>query len=549
MARISPARSPLLVFFIVFLLSCPYLWAGPRGMVAAGHPLAAEAGAEVLRRGGNAADAAVATALALWVVEPHGSGLGGEGTVVAWIEKERRCVSIDFGSKAPLEADLKDYRDRGSRRRGPLSAGVPGALAGLSLFLEKYGSRGLAGLAAPAIRYAEEGFTVDPVLARALRANRSALLRHASSRAIFAPGGKLLREGERLVQKELAATLRRIVKGGVDAFYQGELADEIERNLLPHGGKITKRDLSAYRALAVSPLRGGYRGHGLCTSFPPAGGIALVQLLNLLEGYDLKGLGPDSPSFLHLLAEAIKLTDRDRREKVADPRFAAVPIERLTDKKYAADLRRLIRDDKTRDAGSGKRGADEDFWQEGSTTHLSVVDRWGNGVALTQTLSFLFGSGFVVPGTGVLLNNDMHNFSYARGRANTLEPGKSPRASRSPTILLRDGRPVLIIGSPGAGRIIPTVAQVIIGVIDHGMELEKAVAAPRIYTRHGYPIDMEEGFSAAALEGLKAKGHGIVLRGKLDPFFGGVHAIGWDAKTGEWKGAADPRRYGAVARE
>ncbi len=517
--------------------------------MVAGHPLASQAGAEVLRQGGNAVDAAVATALTLWVVEPHGSGLGGEGTLVAWVEKQKKCISIDFSSRAPLDATLRDYQDRNERRRGPRSAAVPGALAGLSLVLERYGTKRLADLAGPAIRYAEEGFPVDPVLARALRANRNVLLKFPSSRSIFAPGGALLEEGGRLVQKDLAATLKKIVEAGVESFYRGELADTVEKNFLSNGGKITKKDLIAYVAREVPPIKGIYRNYEICTSFPPAGGVTLVEILNLLEGYDLRRLGFNSPLFLHLLTEATKLADRDRRREVADPRFVSVPLERLTDKKYAAELRKLIQERKTRDVTTGKKAEDEDPWQEGSTTHLSVVDRWGNGVALTQTLSFLFGSVFVIPGTGIVLNNDMNNFSYRRGQANTMEPGKSPRVSRSPTILLSEGRPVLLLGSSGAGRIIPTVAQVIIHVLDHGMDLDKALATPRLYTRDGYPIDLEEGFAPETVGDLKARGHGVVLKGKLNPFFGGVHVIALDPKGKGWKGAADPRRYGAVAKE
>lgn len=535
--------------FIIFVLFSSYVCAQPRGMVAAGHPLAAQAGAEVLRQGGNAVDAAVATALALWVVEPHGSGLGGEGTLVAWIEKEQKCISIDFSSRAPLNAALRDYQDRADHRRGPKSAGVPGALAGISLALERYGTKKLSDLAVPAIRYAEEGFPVDPVLARALRANQSAILKYPSTRLLFAPSGKLPGEGARLVQRDLAETFKKIVSDGGESFYRGELVEAMEKNLLPHKGKISKQDLIAYSARAVSPVRGSYRGHDICTSFPPAGGITLVEILNILEGYDLKNLGFHSPLYLHLLSEAIKLADKDRRREVADPRFVTVPLERLTDKKYAAEFRKLIQEGKSRDGTSGMKIKAEDPWQEGSTTHLSVVDRWGNGVALTQTLSFLFGSGFVVPGTGILLNNDMNNFSYQKGQANTLEPGKSPRVSRSPTILLREGRLALILGSPGAGRIITTVAQIIINVLNHGMDLEQAVAAPRLYTRAGYPIDIEEGFAPETVKALISKGHGVRLKGKLNPYFGGVHAIAWDQKGTEWQGAADPRRYGAVAKE
>ena len=534
---------------LIFLLCCSCVWAQPRGLVVAGHPLAAEAGAEVLRQGGNAVDAAVATALVLWVVEPHGSGIGGEGTLVAWIGKERKCISIDFGSRAPLNVTLRDYQDRARRRRGPTSAGVPGALAGLSLVLERHGTKKLADLTGPAIRRAEEGFPVDPVLARALRANKSALLKYPSTRTIFAPEGRLLEEGKRLVQKDLAETLKKIVTRGVDFFYRGELAESIEKNLLPSGGKIGKKDLMSYAVREVPPIRGSYRGHEICTSFPPAGGISLVETLNVLEGYDLKSLGFDSPLYLHLLAETVKIADRDRRREVADPRFVTVPLERLTDKAHAAELRKLVQEGKTHDVTSGKKGEYEDPWQEGSTTHLSVVDRWGNAIALTQTLSFLFGSGFVVPGSGILLNNDMNNFSYQRGQANTMEPGKSPRVSRSPTIILREGRPVLLVGSPGAGRIIPTVAQVIINVLDHGMELDKAVAAPRLYTRNGQPVQIEDGFPQESIAALKARGHGVVVKGKLDPYFGGVHAVAWDREGNGWKGSADPRRYGAAARE
>ncbi len=468
---------------------------GREGAVVAAEPMAARIGLDVLLAGGNAVDAAVATFLALAVTHPQAGNLGGGGFLLVRLA-DGTATTFDFREKAPAAVDAGTYLradgtvDEALLRQGVTAAGVPGSPAGMLAVLERFGTRPIAELAAPAIRLAREGFLVSRFLAEDLADAQADLARHPSTRAIFFRGDRPLQAGERLVQPDLAATLQRFAQGGFDGFYAGDTARAITQQMQRDGGWITAEDLAAYRVVERAPLRGSYRGHEILSMPPPSsGGVALLQMLNLLEPYDLASLGWGGSRSIHLLTEAMRRAYADRARWLGDPDHHEVPVAGLIDKEYADRLRRGFRTDRISDViGPGlPPGAKE----SDDTTHFSVVDAAGNAVACTTTINATFGAGVVVEGAGFLLNNEMDDFSakpgvpnqygLIGGRANAIAPGKRMLSSMTPTIVLRDGKPVLVLGSPGGGRIINTVLQVVVNVLDHGMPLPAAVAAPRVH--------------------------------------------------------------------
>lgn len=520
---------------------------GRQGMVATGHPLATAVGMEVLKKGGNAVDAGVAAAFTLAVVEPHASGLGGKAFILIRLAKTGQVTSIDASTVAPAMGTLDKYaRDEAGRLEGLKSAAVPGFLAGLSLALERYGTLSLAEVLGPAIRYAEEGFLVDPILARIIKARFRLISGIPATAAIFAPGGVPLKEGERLVQRDLAESLRKISRGGPPVFYTGELAQAIEDGMIAGGGLVRKGDLASYRAREREVLSGTYRGHEVFTTGPPSAGATLLEVLNILEGYELRSFGFRSARSVFLLAEALKLAYADREAYIGDPDFGKVPVERLTSKGYAERLRARI----DLRAGLMKPPLEgltlaEAPWQ-GSTTHLSVVDKEGNLVAITQTLHAFLGSGAVIPGTGILMNNDMSSFDYVKGRPNTLEPRKRPRNSFAPTIILNRGKPYLALGTPGAKRIVAAMAQTLVNVLDYGMDIQRAIAAPRIFAYYGRELEVELPLEPGVRSELAKRGYWLREKKTLDFYLGGVQAVLVDRKVGLYYGGADPRRAGTA---
>ena len=495
------------------------------GMVVAQESRAARIGVTILDRGGNAVDAAVAVGFALAVTYPRAGNIGGGGFMVIHLAKDNRDIAIDYRETAPAAAnatmflDAQGKRDPKKSRDSGSAVGVPGTVAGLALAHAKYGSGKftLAELIAPAIDLAQKGFPVEDDLADSLPRATKRLARWPASAAIFLNGGRPLQEGDRLIQLDLADTLQRIADGGPRSFYTGRTADQIAQAVRDAGGVMTAADLKNYRAVERPVVRGTYRGYQIVSMPPPSsGGVALVEMLNILEGYDLAKLGRGVESF-HDMIEAMKRAYADRT-LLGDPDSIKMPIARLISKKYAAALRAGIID-KATPAAAIRPGKTADF--EGpNTTHFSVIDRDGNAVANTYTLNYSYGLGRVADGTGVLLNNELDDFAArlgdaaAQGRvfkANLPGPGKRPLSSMTPTIVLKDGKPFLITGSPGSRRIITAVLQVILNVIDFHMSIADAVSAPRLHNQW-QPDETyaEPGFDAAVLDALRARGHNIV---------------------------------------
>jgi len=529
------------------------------GMVASDEARATRIGVEVLRRGGNAVDAAVAVGFALAVTLPRAGNLGGGGFMLVHMGKTGASVALDYRESAPAAArrdmylDAEGKVDKRKARFSYDSVGVPGTVAGLALAAKRYGTRPLAELIAPALALARNGITLTRPQARAFAKRRARLARHPASARIFLKhDGTSYRAGERLVQRDLAWSLDQIARQGARAFYDGAIAERIVADMEAHDGPLTRTDLRAYRAIVRAPVRGDYRGYRIVSMPPPSsGGVHLVQILNILEGYPIGFLGHNSAHTIHLMAEAMKLAYADRSRHLGDPAFWRVPVTGLTSKAYAAHLRRGIDLDRARpssDLGPG----DPLPYESNETTHFSIMDAAGNAVANTYTLNFGFGTGIVAAGTGILLNNEMDDFSakpgvpnaygLIGGEANAVAPGKRPLSSMTPTLVLEDGRVVLATGSPGGSRIITTTAQVIMNVIDHHMNVAAAVAAPRIH--HQWLPDelrVERGVSSDTLDLLAARGHHVVIKRPM----GSANSVRRTA-TG-FAGAADPRRPGALA--
>lgn len=534
---------------------------GPRGMVVAPDPVAAEIGRDVLRRGGRAADAAVAIAFALSVTDPMAGALGGGGFALVR-SGSGTTVALDFRETAPAALTPEHFLDAEGRpvparaTDSGLAVGVPGLVAGLFALHREHGSLPWAGLLAPAIRVAEQGFPLPRFQSGALAAAEERLRRRDPARALFfRPDGTPLREGDRLVQRDLAKTLRRIAIEGPAGFYEGPVAERIARTVREEGGVLTGQDLLAYRPVARAPLVGIYRGHTVETFPPPSGGgIALLAILGMLERFDLASAGPFSSRTVHRMVEAERRAFADRARVLGDPAFVEIPVDRLLDPARIAELARGIDDERATPSASlsGFSGAGG-----GETLHFTVADARGNVVSATISLNLWFGSGIVVPGTGVLLNNQIADFSLAPGvadpyglvggNANAVAGGKRPVSSMTPTFVFFPGdapRPRLALGSPGGPTIITTVAQIVSRVVDHGMSVQEAVDSPRFH-HQGLPdrIDHERhAFSEDAAEALLRRGH--LLR-EREPI-GSVQALSWNSSRNEWEGAADPRRDGAA---
>jgi gamma-glutamyltranspeptidase/glutathione hydrolase len=527
------------------------------GMVVAQEYRAARIGVQILDRGGNAVDAAVAVGFAMAVTYPRAGNIGGGGFMLIH-RANGEDVAIDYRETAPAAAtptmflDANGEPDPKKSRDSALAIGVPGTVAGLALAREKYGSGkfSLADLMAPAIRLAEQGVRVEDDTADSLPAARDKLARWPAAAAIYLKnGGQPLESGDRLLQFDLADTLKQIAEKGPAGFYEGRTAKTLAREIHAAGGLITEDDLKNYRAVVRQPVHGSYRGYDIVSMPPPSsGGIALVEMLNILEGYRLGTL--PKPQADHLIIEAMKRAYADRAVFLGDPAAVDVPVKGLTSKKYAATLRATIGDRATPSAEI--KAGDPKTHEGDNTTHFSVIDRAGNAVSNTYTLNFSYGLGMVADGTGVLLNNELDDFAAKAGasnayglvqyEANLPGPGKRPLSSMSPTIVLKDGMPVLITGSPGGSRIITAVLQVILNSLDFNMPIDKAVSAPRLH--HQWMPDqvlVEPGFDPALLADLAARGHKIV------PARPATSANSIAVTKSGIVGAADPRTRGALA--
>ncbi|HEY0329718.1 MAG TPA: gamma-glutamyltransferase [Rhodopseudomonas sp.] len=533
--------------------------AGARGMVVAQERRAAAIGRDLLAKGGNAVDAAVATGFAMAVTYPRAGNLGGGGFMVIH-RAGGEDVALDYRETAPAAASRDMFLgpdgkpDPAKSRDSALGIGVPGTVAGLSLALAKYGSGKftLAEILQPAIALARDGFLIADDTADTLPEWHARLSRWPATQKIFARAdGASLQGGDLLVQRDLAATLGAIADQGARGFYQGAVAEKLARGIHDAGGLITADDLKAYQPVIRAPLRGTYRGYDIVAMpLPSSGGTVLIETLNILEGFTLREIPQGSAASLHLLIEAMKRGYADRARYLGDPAFVDAPLKALLSKDYAAKQR----------AGIDPQRATP--WTEAlpalpphegdNTTHFSVVDADGNAVSNTYTLNFSYGLGLIADGTGVLLNNELDDFTAAPGAANAFGlvgfeanlpgPGKRPLSSMSPTLVLKDGRVVLVTGSPGGSRIISTVLQVIVDVLDYDMDIAAAVAAPRLH-QQWLPdeVRIEQGFAEPVIAALRARGHVVVAPlGQTS-----ANSI-FVAKDGV-RGAADPRTRGAAA--
>jgi gamma-glutamyltranspeptidase/glutathione hydrolase len=527
------------------------------GMVVSSDSLATQVGVEILKKGGNAVDAAVAVGFALAVTYPQAGNIGGGGFMVIRMANGE-TVTIDFREKAPMKASENMFLDENGNfvpeksQVGHLSVGVPGSVAGLLLALEKYGTMSRREVLEPAIELAEKGFIVNEGLANAFKNAFEHFKKFPSTMRYFSKNGQPYSAGDRLIQKDLAKVLKLIRDKGRDGFYKGKVADLIVEEMKRGGGLITYEDLENYQPVLRKPVVGNYRGYEIISMGPPSsGGVCLIELLNILENFDLKKYGFGSSYTIHYLVEAMKRVYADRAEYLGDPDFVQIPLDKLLSKEYAKELASEI--DTFYATPSSRIIRSVSPTSEGvHTTHYSVVDRWGNVVAVTTTINSYFGSMVAVDGAGFFLNNEMDDFSAKPGapnqfgllgsKANSIQPGKRMLSSMTPTIVLKNGKPFLVLGSPGGSTIITSVLQVILNVVDFGMNIQEAVDSPRIH-HQWYPDQIffeRRGLPRDVIENLERRGHKLVERAGYQ---GEVQAILID-ENGVKYGAVDPRGYG-----
>ncbi len=532
---------------------------GTRGMIVSQNAIASEVGAQILRDGGNAIDAAVAIGFALAVTLPRAGNIGGDGFMTVYDAKSKQVRVIDFRGIAPRAATPAMFvNNKGKERNiasyGYLAPSVPGTVAGLEHAHRKWGKLPWAKVVEPAIRLARDGVKLTADEAFVFGWGRERLSNSASAKTTFyKPGGTLYAKDEVLKQPDLAWTLAQIAKGGAKAFYTGEVARRIEADMKANGGLITRADLAAYTSVERDPLVGTYRGYQVYTPPPAsAGGATLLNMLNILEHYDLKSMGTGSAASLHVMAEAMKLAYLDRYQSLGDPAFVTAPVKGFISKEYAAQRAKLIDLDKAtpvRDLAPG----DPLKFESPSTTHFSVADVEGNAVSTTYTLGSDFGSGVMIAGTGILLNNQMNNFSHEQAweaqrkgtppPLNAMAPGKRMLSTMMPTLVFKDGKPWLIVGTPGGSTIITTMLQIVVNTIDYGLNVDEATHQPRIYQGTTAALRVEPNFNPDTVAALKAKGHRI----EMDETMGSAQSI--MLTNNLFLGAADPRRPGAKAIE
>ena len=530
---------------------------GEQGMVVSQNETASEVGAEILRRGGNAVDAAVAIGFALAVTLPRAGNIGGDGFMLVHDAKSREQVFFDFRSVAPKAATLAMFVDNQGQEsqiasRGYLAPSVPGTVAGLHMAHKKFGKLRWSEVVAPAIALARNGVVLTPDEAFVFGWGKERLSTSAAAKAAYYKAdGVLYRAGERLKQPDLAWTLTQIAKHGADGFYKGPVAARFAADMKANGGLITTDDLAAYRATERMPLRGTYRGLEIVTAPPAsAGGATLLNMLNIVENFDLKQSGVGSAKSLHIMAEAMKLGFVDRYALLGDTDFVTTPVQGFISKTYALSRAKLIDPDKAKPVTQMGVGDPLKF-ESPSTTHFSVADSQGNVVSTTYTLGADFGSGVMIAGTGVLLNNQMNNFSHAQAAKalreglppppNAMAPGKRMLSTMMPTIVMKNGTPWLVTGTPGGSTIINTVMQVIVNIVDFNLNVEEATHQPRIFQDASDRLRVEPNFNADTVRLLQAMGHPIIS----DETMGSAQSI--MIENGLFLGAADPRRPGALA--
>lgn len=541
--------------------------AAANGMVVSAQHLATKAGVDVLKDGGNAVDAAVAVGYALAVVYPAAGNLGGGGFMTIQFADGRKTF-LDFREKAPLAATANMYLDKdgnvvkGASTHGHLAVGVPGTVSGLEMARAKYGTMPRAALIAPAVRYAQDGFVLDQGDVDMLVTATADFRKDPASAAIFLNRDEPFKPGQKLVQKDLAATLQLISEKGEAGFYQGPVGAAIVASSKAGGGIITQADLDQYKTRELKPVECDYRGYGIVSAPPPSsGGVVICEILNILEGYPLKELGYHSAQAVHYQIEAMRHAYVDRNSYLGDPDFVKNPLDRLLSKDYATKIRAVIAPDKAGVSQDIKPGVAP---HEGSnTTHYSIVDQWGNAVSVTYTLNDWFGAKVTAAGTGVLLNNEMDDFTakvgvpnlygLVQGEANAIAPGKRPLSSMSPTIVTKDGKPVMVVGTPGGSRIITAVLLTIVNAVDYGMNVQEAVDAPRFHQQWLPDATNVETFALSPdtrkiLEGWGQKFAGPQPANHLAVIFVGAPTLGGKpVGNNRFYGANDPRRNTGLA--
>jgi len=522
---------------------------GKKGVVSAGRAEAADIGRMILEQGGNAIDAAVATAFAMGVCEPNASGIGGGGFMLLRDGKTGKCVFLDFREKAPMAATPAMYtpKEPGGEEDINMSniysgkaVATPGDVAGLLYALENYGTMTPEQVISPAADLARRGYVVTPLLHGDITDHQEHLKQYGDGWKIYLQGGKPAAVGSILRNPDLADTLDKIARGGKDAFYKGEIADKIVDQVKKDGGVLTHEDLERFHVRVLEPVRATYRGYELISSPPPSsGGTHIAQILNVLENFDVGAMEVNSKEYLHLFSEVFKMCYADRAKYMGDPNFVKVPQEGLLSKEYARELASRVDLEKVQKPAAGDPWKHESI----STTHFSIADAEGNLVAVTRTINHFFGSCVVPEGTGFLLNDEMADFTLDPNSANAVAGGKVPLSCMSPTFILKDGKPFAVLGSPGGTRIISSVAQVISKLIDHQMPLEEAVNSPRIGDDNTDLIIYESRITEDTIDALKAMGHPVEGYGDWDRIMGSVNACAIQA-DGTIVGAADPRRDG-----
>ena len=556
------AKNLILVIFISLLTISPLLHAkihepvrATNGMVVTSEKLAAQAGLNVLKNGGNAVDAAVTIGFALAVTLPRAGNLGGGGFMLLRNAPTNEIIALDYRETAPKKAtetmflNKEGTPDAALSLNSYLAVGVPGTVSGLAYALEKYGTISLSQALKPAIDLAEKGFIVSQELATSLSTYKDSLAKHASTKQVFFKNdGNTYQAGDLFIQPDLATSLKLIAQHGIKAFYQGELAEKIVAHIKINGGIMALTDLATYKPLVRKPVQGTYRGYTVYSMPPPSsGGTHLIQMLNMLEQYPLQKMGATSPKTIHLLAETMRRAYADRSTHIGDPHFVSVPTQELTNKLYAKKITQSIKQNKASLSTAIKAGSPESFSEKHDTTHYSVMDKWGNVVSNTYTLNTSYGMKGVVDGTGILLNNEMDDFTAKPGfknayglitnEKNKIEPGKRMLSSMTPTIVMKEAKPFLVTGSPGGSHIITTVLQIISYVIDHKMDIATATYAPRIH--HQWLPDIlsvEKGINTATIQALKEMGHKV----EEMPPSGAANSIVFQNNV--FFGLADPRR-------
>lgn len=521
---------------------------GKVGVVSTSKVEASRIGAEILRKGGNAIDAAVAAGFALGVVEPNSSGLGGGGFMLIRIAKTGETVFIDFRERAPQKSSPEmwtvgaDGKVVGNQKlEGGKAAAVPGEVAGLLYALENYGTMSREQVIRPAANLAKNGFYVTPTLSNDMKSQFDKLEKYPESAKVFLNQEGLPYEVDDLfTNPDMAKTLDIIIKNGKDGFYKGEVAEAIVKTLNKYDGLYTMEDLANYKPLVRQPVKGTYRGYEIISSpSPSSGGAIVIEILNILENFDIGSLKVNSPEYLHLFSEAYKLAYADRAKYMGDSDYTPVPMKGFVSKKYAKEIAKDIDLKVSHDS----KAHDPWLYESEDTTHYSIADKEGNMVAITKTVNGLFGNSVVVDGYGFVMNNEMDDFVLGAGHPNSVAPSKTPLSSMSPTIVLKDGKPFMVLGSPGATKIISTVSQVISRVIDHKMGMQDAIDAPRLWDNTSNKINVETRIPDETLKRLEAMGHKTNKTSEWDRGMGSVQGVLYKA-DGTLEGGADPRRDG-----